>query len=179
MQYNSSYCILSTSGSFLHFTLPQLSHLLCAMLSLSVMHLLLIVSALPDHHGNSSASLAVFTLASIITGCYIEIPQLLWQLRLFIFSVIDELILWKKPSFVSSSYIVKCNSSPPILFKFICTVELTSLNLAFILPFCTSAFQDPRGEYFVTLHVPIPETLKWILSTLSPSSIFHRCDQWL
>jgi hypothetical protein len=50
---------LSTSGCFLHFTLPQLSHLLCATLSLSVLHLLLIVSALPDHHGNSSASLAV------------------------------------------------------------------------------------------------------------------------
>jgi hypothetical protein len=51
--------ISSTSGCFLHFTLPQLSHLLCATLSLSVLHLLLIVSALPDHHGNSSASLAV------------------------------------------------------------------------------------------------------------------------
>jgi hypothetical protein len=43
---------------FFHFPLPQLSHLLCAMLSLSILHLLLIVSALPDHHGNSLASLA-------------------------------------------------------------------------------------------------------------------------
>jgi hypothetical protein len=54
--------ISSTSGCFLHFTLPQLSHLLCAILSLSVLHLLLIVSALPDHHGNSSASLVVSPL---------------------------------------------------------------------------------------------------------------------
>jgi hypothetical protein len=54
--------ISSTSGCFLHFTPPLLSHLLCATLSLSVLHLLPIVSALPDHHGNSSASLAVETL---------------------------------------------------------------------------------------------------------------------
>jgi hypothetical protein len=51
--------ISSTSGCFCHFTLPQLSHLLCATLYLFVLHLLLMVSALPDHHGNSSASLTV------------------------------------------------------------------------------------------------------------------------
>jgi hypothetical protein len=107
--------------------------------------------------------LCQFPHASIITGCYLEIPQLLWQLRLFVFSVIDELILWQKPSFVSSSYTVRCNSSPPIFSKFICTIELTSLNLAFISPFRISAFWDPRGEYFITLQVPIPETPKWSL----------------
>jgi hypothetical protein len=51
--------ISSTSECFLYFPLPQLSHLLCATLSLSVLHLLPIVSAMPDHHGNSSTSLAV------------------------------------------------------------------------------------------------------------------------
>jgi hypothetical protein len=64
MQSASFSCMLfrpisSTLGCFFHFTLPQLSHLLCATLSLFVLHLLLIVSALPDHHGNSSASLVV------------------------------------------------------------------------------------------------------------------------
>jgi hypothetical protein len=101
------------------FTIPPPHS--CAPHCVSVLHLLLLLSALPDHHGNSSASLAV-SHASIITGCYTEIPQLLWQLRLFIFSVIDELILWKKPSVVSNSYTLECNSSPPILFKFICTI---------------------------------------------------------
>jgi hypothetical protein len=46
-------------GVFFPLHSSTLSHLLCATLSLSVLHLLLIVSALPDHHGNSSASLAV------------------------------------------------------------------------------------------------------------------------
>jgi hypothetical protein len=57
-------------------------------------------------------------------------------------------VLWQKPSVVSSSYTEKCYSSPPIFFSFICTVGLTSLNLAFILAFCSSAFWDQRGGGF-------------------------------
>jgi hypothetical protein len=131
------------SGVFTHTSLfhnypiscvPRCLSLFCISCSLSVLCLIIMVTLqlLWRFHPH----------ASIITGCYLEIPQLLWQLRLFVFSVIDELILWQKPSFVSSSYTVKCNSSPPILFKFICTVELTSLNLAFISPFRTSAFRQ-------------------------------------
>jgi hypothetical protein len=55
-------------------------------------HHLHISSALSDYHGNPSASLAV-SHAFNITGCHAEIPQPLWQSRLFIFSVLDELIL--------------------------------------------------------------------------------------
>jgi hypothetical protein len=102
----------------------------CAPHYVSVLHLLLLLSALPGHHGNSSTSLGV-SHASIITGCYTEISHLLWQLRLFVFSIIDELILWKKPSIVSNSYTLECNSSPPILFKFIYTICNTPTIIIF------------------------------------------------
>jgi hypothetical protein len=55
-------------------------------------HILHLSSALPDTHGNSSASLAV-SHAFSITGCYAEIPQPLQQLRLFVFSLTVEIIL--------------------------------------------------------------------------------------
>jgi hypothetical protein len=49
------------------------------------------LSALSDHHRDSSASLVIFHHASSITGCSAEISQPLWQLRLFVFSVKVEL----------------------------------------------------------------------------------------
>jgi hypothetical protein len=49
--------ISSTSGCFFHFILPPIPSPVCHSVSLCC--IMLIVSALPDHHGNSSASLAV------------------------------------------------------------------------------------------------------------------------
>jgi hypothetical protein len=45
------------------------------------------LSALSDHHHDSSASLVIFHHASNITGCSAEISQRLWQLKLIVFSV--------------------------------------------------------------------------------------------
>jgi hypothetical protein len=50
------------------------------------------LSALSDHHRDSSASLVIFHHAFNITGCSAEIPQPLWQLRLLVFSGTVELM---------------------------------------------------------------------------------------
>jgi hypothetical protein len=54
----------------------------------SILHGFLTLSHLPDHHGNSSCSLVVQPYVFIISEYYAEIPYLLWQSKLFVFSVI-------------------------------------------------------------------------------------------
>jgi hypothetical protein len=96
----------------------------------------------------------LFSHAFSITGCYAEIPQPLWQLRLFVFSVTVELtfsvnhpmclrVLWLEPSVVSGSYTMSCYSSPPISFRFICVHWMNFINLAFKSGFGISAFLCP------------------------------------
>jgi hypothetical protein len=52
-----------------------------------VLHDFLTPSPLPNHHSNSSSSLAVILNLFIISGRYPKILWLLWQSQLFIFSV--------------------------------------------------------------------------------------------
>jgi hypothetical protein len=52
-----------------------------------VLHVFLTQIHLPDHHSNSSSSLAVILNLFIISGRYPNILWLLWQSQLFIFSV--------------------------------------------------------------------------------------------
>jgi hypothetical protein len=140
------------------------------------------LSALFDHHCDSSASLVVFHSFSI-TVCYTDIPQPLWQFETLCLlcdsrahllyssyrpqcssscqsppqtssfllriprdsspplSIIPKClrVLWQKRSVVSGSYTVSCYSSPPILFKFTCTIGLIPRDLAFISAFQLSA----------------------------------------
>ena len=54
-----------------------------------------------------------FSHAFSITGCYVEIPQPLWQLRLFVFSVKVELTFFV---LVTGSIPSSCQSPPRVVF---------------------------------------------------------------
>jgi hypothetical protein len=54
-----------------------------------------------------------FSHAFSITGCYVEIPQPLWQLRLFVFSVTVELVFSVS---VTASIPSSCQSPPRVVF---------------------------------------------------------------
>ena len=85
-------------------------------------------------------------------------------------------VLWQKPSVVSGSYTVSCYISPPILFKFTCTVGFTPWDLSFIFSFRHSSIQHSCDH--VSLHSQ-SRSPKRSLVALALSSISHRCDQGL
>jgi hypothetical protein len=85
-------------------------------------------------------------------------------------------VLWQKPSVVSGSYTVSCYSSPPILFKFTCTIGLAPWDLAFISAFQHSAIRHSCDH--VSRHSQ-SRSPKRSLVSLALSSISRRCDQGL
>jgi hypothetical protein len=114
-----------------------------------LLHPLSMSSALPNHHHNSSSSLVVRSIYQLPLQT-IFIP-LEYSLRLFNFSGNHTKVSSSPLADIIShfsSYTLKCNSSPLILFKFICTIELTSLNLTFI-----SLFRHFDIRHFAILHV--------------------------
>ena len=68
-----------------------------------------------------------FFHAFSITGCYAEIPQPLWQLRLFVFSITVELIL--SVSITSSFSCRIANNAQSVSFSFTHTSSTISLRL--------------------------------------------------
>jgi hypothetical protein len=81
-------CATSTYYLLCHISLLQIMHCIssCPHASPSkkhslffVLHVFLTSIPLPDHHPNSSYSLAVILNLFIISGCYLEILWLLWK----------------------------------------------------------------------------------------------------
>jgi hypothetical protein len=83
---SSLHCVLIVSVHLVHAmcALDSASHSVPISSTSQVLYLILIVTL---------HLLWPFSHAFNITGCYAEIPQPLWQLRLFVFSVTVELIL--------------------------------------------------------------------------------------
>jgi hypothetical protein len=82
--FSSMYCVYIASVHLVYtiFTIPLHAHTVPISSTSRVLCVIIIVTL---------QLLWPFSHAFSITGCYVEIPQPLWQLRLFVFSVKIEL----------------------------------------------------------------------------------------